>query len=391
LNGTHERAAIKRWITSKGDEDDITDQLPRLGNGECRVVSRGWLKIDITTHIDPKKTADVSSTPQHGARKVKPRELAPVDFELLRVRMKETIDRARADDPKELKKEIAALNRQVADAHKAAGKVSAARPIVQKSKVVTLADGQVKRLEKASAQIAKLSGDAKIISESMTKAIAGANEAMRKIGEILKPSAPPAQQPPASVVMGPTRPGARLAYRPEKDFQPLPGAGASNGDLPPRQQNIINAIGFFNTIGVDAPEKTQIAAFVGRKFDGNFRTDLARMSGAGLVIYPQPATLALTMEGKPKITAVPTIRTLDDLHNMWLGKMPPRMADILRKLLESPEQAFAKQDVAAMIGRNFDGNFRTDLSRMSGYGIIYYPAPGTVQISPQLMPPGLSA
>jgi hypothetical protein len=63
--------------------------------------------------IAEKKTADVSSTPTVGARQAKPRQLAPVDVEQLRSRMAETIEKAKAEDPKELRKEIAALKAEL--------------------------------------------------------------------------------------------------------------------------------------------------------------------------------------------------------------------------------------------------------------------------------------
>lgn len=82
------------------------------------------------------------------------------------------------------------------------------------------------------------------------------------------------------------------------------------------------------------------------------------------------------------------IETQSELHEMWLRKLAPRHAEILRKLLELGEGVSrGKQDLASGLGREFNGNFRSDLSVLRTLGVIDYPSPGTVAVSENLYPP----
>jgi acetolactate synthase small subunit len=65
--------------------------------------------------IAKKKTADVSSTPKPGMKAVEPQELKPVELEELRAKMAATIERAKAEDPRELQKELADVKRRLAN------------------------------------------------------------------------------------------------------------------------------------------------------------------------------------------------------------------------------------------------------------------------------------
>jgi hypothetical protein len=64
--------------------------------------------------IRKKETFDSSATPKPGQVKVVPKVLAKGDLDRLKVKMAETIERQKANDPGELKKQIADLKRQVA-------------------------------------------------------------------------------------------------------------------------------------------------------------------------------------------------------------------------------------------------------------------------------------
>lgn len=110
MSGGHERKAMEEWTKEKGVSDNLGDVLPKLKTGSCRVWSPEWLKVADTFHVAPKITADVSSTPEFDGKARKgAKKLAPADMEMLCEQMAETIERAKADDPKELKAKIASL------------------------------------------------------------------------------------------------------------------------------------------------------------------------------------------------------------------------------------------------------------------------------------------
>lgn len=111
MTGPQERKAMKDWISEKGFTEDIDAILPKLQVGNAHVWSPQWLKVSKEIRIAPKITADVSSTPDFGSAPTKSRQLTPVDIEALRDKMADTIEKAKADDPAELKRQIAELKK----------------------------------------------------------------------------------------------------------------------------------------------------------------------------------------------------------------------------------------------------------------------------------------
>lgn len=128
LTGVHERKAVEAWISDKGVlGQDIHAELPKIERGRPHAWSPGWLKISRIVGISKKWTYDASSTPKVGAHQVEQQPLAPIDIEKLRSDMAATIERAKAEDPKELRKEIALLKAQLTRAQKANGPPDAGR------------------------------------------------------------------------------------------------------------------------------------------------------------------------------------------------------------------------------------------------------------------------
>jgi hypothetical protein len=110
MTGPQERKAVEGWIADKGVDEDISGELPKLSRGEPHVWSPAWLKVSKTVHIAERWTFDASSTPKVG-KTAAARELAPIDLDALRKQMAATIERAKADDPRALRAEIARLKK----------------------------------------------------------------------------------------------------------------------------------------------------------------------------------------------------------------------------------------------------------------------------------------
>ena len=150
VNGAQERDALKKWITHQGMDVHLVDELPGLKVGTFYVWSPQWLDVLERVQILKKRTLDASATPKVGDTRVR-RELKPLDLEDLQARLAATIERQKADDPRELRKTIARLQadlkRKDAQVVGAAAAVDAAtnRKVIEKP-VIT--DAQVARMEK---------------------------------------------------------------------------------------------------------------------------------------------------------------------------------------------------------------------------------------------------
>src|SRR4051812_36127952 len=112
-NGPQERKAIAGWTAENTTAGAAMIQaLPTLDVGHALVWSPQWLRTAAPVHISKRDTYDASSTPTQQAKSITPKTLAKADLEQLGEEIKATIEKAKADDPKELRKRIAELERQ---------------------------------------------------------------------------------------------------------------------------------------------------------------------------------------------------------------------------------------------------------------------------------------
>lgn len=112
--GPQDRKAIEAWVESHADKvqaADMLNSLPGLATGEAWVWNpeRGILK---RAKVNLARTFDSSGTPKAGAAREE-RKLAPIDLEALGAQITETAERAKENDPKALRAEIARLREEV--------------------------------------------------------------------------------------------------------------------------------------------------------------------------------------------------------------------------------------------------------------------------------------
>src|SRR6185295_19259650 len=107
-----DRKAIEEWVKYHDVSRELLESLPSLGNGEAWIWSAHWLGKLERVRIRRRETFDSGATPKERAAKPAAR-LADVDLEALKGRMAATIERAKADDPRELRRRIQELERQL--------------------------------------------------------------------------------------------------------------------------------------------------------------------------------------------------------------------------------------------------------------------------------------
>ena len=112
-----DRKAIEGWIdvvADRSERDKVLKSLPSLPIGEAWFWSPGWLGLLKRVKIRTKRTFDSSATPKAGRKRSAPKTVAQVDLAALEKRMAATIEKAKADDPKLLRKRIVELERELA-------------------------------------------------------------------------------------------------------------------------------------------------------------------------------------------------------------------------------------------------------------------------------------
>lgn len=109
-NGPQERKAISGWTSENtAGAAAMMQELPGLPVGDALVWSPQWLRVAKRVHIAERTTYNASSTPTQQAKAIAPKRLAPADLDAIAVDLAATIEKAKADDPRELRKRIGEL------------------------------------------------------------------------------------------------------------------------------------------------------------------------------------------------------------------------------------------------------------------------------------------
>lgn len=109
----HDQAPINAWAKYHVEAPDLAATLAELAAGESWVLSPGFLGSIQRITWNRRRTFDSGATPVVGKRLTPPARLAEVDLAAIKELMAETVERAKADDPKLLRKEITGLRAEL--------------------------------------------------------------------------------------------------------------------------------------------------------------------------------------------------------------------------------------------------------------------------------------
>lgn len=120
--GPQDIAAIEAWVKYHQVGKDVLSTLASLEDGEAWVWSPHYLKAMARHQIRRRQTFDSGATPGNVRAKDTrpPATLADIDLEALQERMAATIEKAKADDPRELRKQLTEARAELAKAQRVA-------------------------------------------------------------------------------------------------------------------------------------------------------------------------------------------------------------------------------------------------------------------------------
>lgn len=110
--------AIAAWVQYQGAAADMLKTLPNLESGEAWVWSPSWLRTFKRVRVRRRWTFDSGATPAHSKAKRAPATLADVDLGAIKLAMADTIERAKAEDPKALRAELGTARKRIAELEK---------------------------------------------------------------------------------------------------------------------------------------------------------------------------------------------------------------------------------------------------------------------------------
>ena len=374
-NGPQERKAIAGWTAENTDAGaTMVQELPKLHVGDALVWSPQWLRVAKQVHISKRDTYDASSTPTQQAKAIRPKTLAKADLEQLGEQITATIEKAKADDPRELRRTIAELKKQVESAGKQSVKID---PIRQAKPTFVLKDGQIARLEKTldrftAAADRLLEGRSALVEladrlmserKDLAAAIASTREPQRNTHATMT------QRVDRQVPVSPQ--GRRVApvaatNRPASLVSPSSNGNSSigrGGDY-----RMLIAMAQYP----DGMTDSKLAILSGMtKRGGSFRTYLSKLRQAGYATGDR-GKLAITPAG---VTAagdyepLPTGRELIAYWQRELGESGARK--IFDALVSAYPRALTREETAAAADMTLaGGSFRTYLSKLKVMGLI---------------------
>lgn len=117
--GPRDQEAVEDWFSTNAtrqERDQVMQGLASMPTGTAVLCSahpdhRAFLELAIRAP----RTFDSSATPRIGEARIEPKQLAAPDLADLKRRMAATIERARAEDPRELKRQLTVLQIRIRD------------------------------------------------------------------------------------------------------------------------------------------------------------------------------------------------------------------------------------------------------------------------------------
>ncbi|MGO9960833.1 MAG: helicase HerA-like domain-containing protein [Solirubrobacteraceae bacterium] len=360
-----DRAAIDAWVHDHADmqtAQSVEVTLPTLANGECW----WWIpELDLLKRVQVRqsRTFDSSPTKKRGERRRDPRSYADVDMSAIEAKMADTIARAKAEDPKQLRQQIAELRREL----KQRPTEKQIETITKTVEVPVLGNEELEQLNEAVDALAAVAG----------KIIAATNEISGALGKLRNRQRELPQPMPAPQIA------------PAKTAQVSPQAPTADGVFAPTpaQQRILNALAMLEAIGITDADKTQLALFAATKpTSGGYKNNLGALRNqGGLIEYPSPGTVTLTSAGRAIAEATNAPSTTAELHALVRELVPRAQMAILERLIEAYPDRISREDLAERVDvPSTSGGFKNNLGRLRSLGLIDYPASGYVAALPVL-------
>lgn len=366
--GPQDRAAIDDWIEGNGtreERDEVLGSLASMERGEAWVWSPAFLRILQRVRIRERTTYDSSRTPAAGETRIVPTTFAKVDLEQLGERVRATVEKARADDPAELRKRIRALEAAVKTAADHASVIP--EPIIERVEVPVL-NGQVGELRDVVRELASV-GDR--FAEVGVRIIDRADAITAAIDRVQ--AAPrPAQEPPqlgrrsAAVAVRPRAPEPTEVPRVEPAQPRDVGAGGSPS-LGRAERLILAALATYPA----GRTRTQVAILTGYSSrGGGFGNALSRLRSLGLVEGTRD-DLRITeagVEAAGDVAPLPTGRALLD-H--WLGQLTKAERLALEALADVYPATLSREELGERTGYEpTGGGFGNALSKLRTLELI---------------------
>jgi hypothetical protein len=353
--GPNSIGAITDWLgehVPKAEVNAMVEKIRKLDVGTALVVSPGWLQFEGVVRFRQRRTFDSSATPKPGerGRKVTGSGAKP-DLAKYAQRMAATIERAKENDPRELKKQLAELKKELTKKSAAPSTSTAAAPDPEKLKaqITRAVESAIKKRDTSwTAAVRKYR---KEVMDSLATSF-------NKTG-FVPPDEKIAIEMPATSLTAPAqrefkhaaygyKPGHGVGPLPVDDRKPAKTPSTQNGhssSLPVGEKSVLRAIAQYE----GGAERDQLSVLTGYKRSSR-DAYIQRLREKGFVdvagnslTATQAGIDALGSDYEPLPTGV-------DLQQYWLNKLPEGEKKILKVLLDAGGSAISRDNLDELTG-----------------------------------------
>lgn len=416
--------AMEAWVEVHGDAAQgrtLMASLPALPIGDAWFWSPGWPTAEgifTRAHVLPIETFDSGASPKPGVKPVEPKHLADVDLQALKGQMAATIEKAKADDPRELRKALAEKDRRISELERAtSGSLHAVQGAAKTVEVLTDADREM--LRAVAARLGTIPGELSghlrvllsgVMAQALDAAIAkheAATERARAefvglvdkkgVARILEKLDRVSTTTERQALISPPRPQLRISPSinpsltrpgPTRDAAvALATHVAATDGITPVQQRILNALAELEQLGARQPARELVAFMANYTHlqSKGFVNAMSSLSTAGCITYGA-GTVALTDAGRAAAHAPEAPRTPKDVQDRVIAMLGGASGRILAPLIEAYPKALPRQAVAERAGYGHlqSKGFVNAISRLRTLGFVDYPDRGSIVAKPVL-------
>lgn len=396
-----DRDAVEDWIKGCGDPKqgaEVLNTLAGMKRGEAYVWSPeaefGPERITFPMF----KTFDSFAPPQL-QKKVRGKDWASVDLDVVKHKLAAVIEKAKAEDPRELNKIIADLKKNAGPREQDTKRIQelteqlakakatpSGKPKVIEKKIIV--DKNLTRLEKL---VESLSESGTSLVERISTALSDETVAVQRL--LTEAKALNAQE---LVVAQPVEEYVPPTVQPVALRKPVvtaqPPASANNGNISGVMQKVLDSLAEFEAIGVERVPRVQVAFMSGYShlLSKSFANAMGALRTGGYVGYPDSDSVAFTQLGRAAAHMVSAPLSTEEMQKRILDLLGGVHAKIIQNLIPVYPDSVEKSALAADCGYShvLSKSFANALGRLRTLGFIGYPQTGYVVATPMLFPKG---
>ena len=375
--GAHAIDAVSKMVEklSPDEAKAVNASLSKFGAGDCWVMSSEDEAASRTKFGPIRSFHPNRRMPQLSAKATAERRTSTDDFvSALHHLLPKIAEEAKANDPAELKKQIAELRRELAKAQK----------------VPTIAQPSDEQLTAARSagfnQGATVAGrQLYTANDANQKAVSEIlRDAARRISEAMKLPQKLQESPPMDSKLAQIRETARKAKPATPPIVVGKGNGAAtefktNEQVSRPQQKILDTLWWLQQRGRYPVPKRLLAAMTNVSYKSSaFQNNLGSMRSMGLIDYVN-TEVVFQSAGEAMANKVDDDRPT---HEIWLEVLSGPQQRILLTLLEHHPKPLDKEKLAELVSVSEKSSaFQNNLGAMRSMGAIDYPTPGMVKAS----------